>query len=276
MKKIALMIMMAGALSACGSLNKIDKQGDIVNQDVKWPKIEKNTYRVSGSQQGLWAADATLDQVQPGMNKSQLFSLLGRPHFGEGFIGVKEWNYNIMRPIDASLPKGPDNAKVCQLKTTFDKHMNVKQVMWNPVDCMVEVPKETPKIPTKQEQPKLERLSLSADFLFDFDKATLRPEASEALDQIVGKIKQRNTDFNEISVIGHTDRLGSDDYNRKLSERRALTVSTYLINAGVPAHRIQAFGAGETEPVKECEGTKPTPQLKACLQPNRRVEFAIY
>lgn len=274
MKHIALIAVSALALSACGSLNKISSDGHVQNEDVRWPKVERNHYQIGGKHQepGVWVTDAQLDLLQIGMGKAQVHSILGRPHFSEGFVGVREWNHNIMRMIDPSKPKGPDNAKVCQLKTVFDKHGVVQQFMWNPVDCMVEVPKEIPKVP---ETPKLERLNLSADFLFDFDSAKLRPEASEALDKVVQAVKARNTEFSNITIVGHTDRLGSDAYNQKLSERRALSVATYLIEHGVPAHRTTAFGAGESEPVKDCVGEKPTAELKACLQPNRRVGIDI-
>ena len=74
-------------------------------------------------------------------------------------------------------------------------------------------------------------------------------------------------------VTGHTDRIGSDAYNQKLSERRANQVKDYLAAQGVDSGIISSAGKGESEPVVQCEGNKATKKLISCLQPNRRVEI---
>ena len=74
-------------------------------------------------------------------------------------------------------------------------------------------------------------------------------------------------------VTGHTDRIGSDAYNQKLSERRANQVKAYLASQGVAESIIEAVGKGESEPVVQCVGNKTTKKLVSCLQPNRRVEI---
>ena len=73
-------------------------------------------------------------------------------------------------------------------------------------------------------------------------------------------------------VIGHTDRIGSDQSNLALSQRRADTVRAFLVREGVPAAAISATGMGELKPVKQCEDSMES-ELVACLQPNRRVEI---
>ena len=82
-----------------------------------------------------------------------------------------------------------------------------------------------------------------------------------------------------ITVTGYTDRIGSHEYNLKLSARRAETVKSYLVEiAGIPADKVTAQGADGSDPVTkpdECPGQKRTPQLIACLQPDRRVDVEV-
>ncbi len=116
-------------------------------------------------------------------------------------------------------------------------------------------------------------ITLNADAFFDFDKYALRKEGKASLDQLVKDMKLDQVEY--ITVVGHTDRIGSKEYNQKLSERRADTVKNYLISKGVPAAKIKASGVGLTQPVKECPGTKATPALIKCLQPNRRAVITV-
>ena len=76
----------------------------------------------------------------------------------------------------------------------------------------------------------------------------------------------------QIVIVGHTDRLGSDEYNQKLSERRADAVKSYIASKGVEAGRLQVVGKGESEPVVQCTETKKAALIE-CLKPNRRVEI---
>ncbi|MES2501406.1 MAG: OmpA family protein [Pseudomonadota bacterium] len=118
--------------------------------------------------------------------------------------------------------------------------------------------------------PQTETITVGAEKLFSFDKANLRDEGKAALDEAAAKIKA-NPEFKAVIVTGHTDRLGSDAYNQKLSERRANIVKDYLAAQGVDQSIIQAVGKGESEPVVECAGNSKTQKLITCLQPNRRV-----
>jgi len=121
-------------------------------------------------------------------------------------------------------------------------------------------------------QPVYEKVTLDADALFDFDKAVLRPAGRSTLDEFVGKLKVINP--STITAIGYTDRLGSNGYNKTLSEKRAAAVKTYLVSQGIMAGSVQATGMGETNPVTkagDCMGGKSA-KLIACLQPDRRVE----
>lgn len=112
-----------------------------------------------------------------------------------------------------------------------------------------------------------ETLVLSAETLFDYDKADLRPAGKAKLDTVAAKVKG-GAKVTEINVTGHTDSRGSNSYNQKLSERRAASVKTYLVSQGVDGSIIHTRGMGETAPVasnKTAEGR----------QQNRRVEVEI-
>ena len=121
------------------------------------------------------------------------------------------------------------------------------------------------------------RVSFSADTLFSFDRSEIGPQGKVALDQFAHELA--GTHFDAITVEGHTDRLGSQAYNQKLSMRRAEAVKNYLVSAGgVDAGRISAVGKSESQPVtkaEDCRGTKPAPKLIACLQPDRRVDVEV-
>lgn len=135
---------------------------------------------------------------------------------------------------------------------------------------------QAPAAPVAMPPPR-RRVSFEADSLFTFDKSDIRPEGRSALDKFVQEL--RGTEFDVISVEGHTDRLGSTAYNQRLSAQRAEAVKGYLVSAGgFPAAKVAAVGKGESTPVtkpEDCRGAKPSPKLIACLQPDRRVEAEV-
>lgn len=120
--------------------------------------------------------------------------------------------------------------------------------------------------------PQTETVTVSAEKLFGFDKANLKEEGRRVLEETAAKIKA-NPEITAVVVTGHTDRIGSEAYNQKLSERRAKQVADYLVAHGVSSSIITAEGKGKSEPVVQCDGKKVTKQLISCLQPNRRVEI---
>ena len=110
------------------------------------------------------------------------------------------------------------------------------------------------------------KIDLSADVLFDFDKADLKPTAEGKLNHLLTVVNSKPG--SRISIEGHTDLRGSDDYNQTLSLRRAESVRSWLVAHGVAAGRISATGAGESRPVR-------TGNTEADHQANRRVEIRI-
>ena len=124
-------------------------------------------------------------------------------------------------------------------------------------------------------RPAAEKVTFAADTLFDFDKATLRPEGQAKLDELVAKIKDIKLEV--IIAVGHADRFGTDKYNQRLSERRAASVKTYLVSKGMEPNRIYTEGKGKKQPVTkpdQCKGPKNA-KVIACLQPDRRVEVEV-
>lgn len=105
---------------------------------------------------------------------------------------------------------------------------------------------------------------IQADALFDFDKSVLRPDGRQSIDDAVGKL--RGVDLEMVIATGHTDSIGSDAYNQRLSERRAAAVKAYLESKGIPASKITTIGKGESQPV----ATNKTAEGR---QKNRRVDI---
>ena len=124
-----------------------------------------------------------------------------------------------------------------------------------------------------------EKIKLAADALFEFDKAVLLPAGKSKLDDLATKAK--NVKLEVILAIGHTDRIGGDAYNQKLSEKRAAAVKTYLVGKGVEANRVYTEGKGEKQPVTTGKCTNlgkdsgKNKKLVECLQPDRRVEIEV-
>jgi OmpA-OmpF porin, OOP family len=123
--------------------------------------------------------------------------------------------------------------------------------------------KETPPPPPT---PTSEKVSFQADALFDFDKAVLKTEGKAKLDDLAMKLKGINLEV--IIAVGHTDSVGTDEYNQKLSIRRSEAVKAYLMGKGVEANRIYTEGKGEKQPVAENK-------TSAGRASNRRVEIEV-
>jgi outer membrane protein OmpA-like peptidoglycan-associated protein len=117
--------------------------------------------------------------------------------------------------------------------------------------------------------PHFQRYTLSARELFEFDRSDLR-QPQPKLDEIATALKQ-NPQVAHVTITGHTDRLGAEEYNQKLSERRAQAVKQYLVAQGVEPARLAAVGRGESQPVVQCNEQGQSALIK-CLEPNRRVE----
>ena len=127
-------------------------------------------------------------------------------------------------------------------------------------------PKAAPAPAPAPQAPAASKVTYAADAFFDFDKATLKPAGKAKLDDLVGKVKGINLEV--IIAVGHTDSVGSDVYNQKLSVKRAESVKAYLVSKGIEKNRIYTEGKGEKQPVADNKTTEGRAK-------NRRVEIEV-
>ena len=131
----------------------------------------------------------------------------------------------------------------------------------------VEAPPAPKAAPAPAPQtPAASKVTYAADAFFDFDKATLKPAGKAKLDDLVGKVKGINLEV--IIAVGHTDSVGSDVYNQKLSVKRAESVKAYLVSKGIEKNRIYTEGKGEKQPVADNKTSEGRAK-------NRRVEIEV-
>jgi OmpA-OmpF porin, OOP family len=137
-------------------------------------------------------------------------------------------------------------------------------------------PAPVAKPEVKPEPPKKPAvMNLGSTELFEFNKAVLTQDARVKLDnEVVAKLKDLK-DVRYIIVNGHADRLGSPQYNQRLSEKRAEAVRAYLVSKGVDAAKVETLGFGKTLPIKACPDQKERKGLIECLSPNRRVVVEV-
>ena len=127
-------------------------------------------------------------------------------------------------------------------------------------------PAVAPRAAPAPKAPAASKVTYAADAFFDFDKATLKPAGKAKLDDLVGKVKGINLEV--IIAVGHTDSVGSDVYNQKLSVKRAESVKAYLVSKGIEKNRIYTEGKGEKQPVADNKTNEG--RVK-----NRRVEIEV-
>jgi OmpA-OmpF porin, OOP family len=137
-------------------------------------------------------------------------------------------------------------------------------------------PPAPPPAPAPAPAVSVQKITLAAKALFDFDKSVLKPEGKAAIDsEVISRLKDVSK-LELVLVTGHTDRIGTQAYNQKLSERRANTVRDYLVSRGVARDKIETLGMGKTQPVPGVVcNQKALKELIVCLAPNRRVEVEV-
>ncbi|MGR3806216.1 OmpA family protein [Pasteurella testudinis] len=238
--KKAFPLAAAFLLAACGNLSEVKKDG--TTDEPVWPKIEDAGVNFSGSQYGIWPNWDNVRMIEKGMNKDQLYYLIGRPHHAEGLFAVREWDY-----VFNYRQNGEH--KICQFKVLFDDDMNAQSFFWKPTGCN-------------------NQYELSGDFLFDFDAGNLNSKGKTTLDGVIKNLKEQNVQA--VEIAGYTDRLGSDSYNQTLSQKRADVVKAYFVQQGFAPSAVTAIGRGKADQVVACE-TEQGQALRDCLKPNRRV-----
>ncbi|MCP5266174.1 MAG: OmpA family protein [Burkholderiaceae bacterium] len=129
------------------------------------------------------------------------------------------------------------------------------------------IPRAVPRpAPAPAPAPRAEKVTFAADAFFDFDKAVLKPEGKSSLDGVVSKLS--GVALEVIIAVGHTDSIGPDRYNQRLSVRRAEAVKAYLVSKGIEANRVYTEGKGEKQPVA-------SNKTKDGRAKNRRVEIEV-
>jgi OOP family OmpA-OmpF porin len=249
---------------------------------------------------------ASVAKVRPGLAKDKLYALLGPPHFDEGFVGVREWDYIFtFKNIELNMEE------TCQFKIIYGPQMRVQETFWKPAECSWYAAENSVALPTNKPLEKVgqheqalpseqkvgpanasqeafstkreketilvSRLRINADGLFAFDESEMRnllPGGKARLDHALTEIKDKG-DLVSIKVLGYTDRLGSEQYNLALSEARAKAIKHYLVSQGIQTDKIIANGLGETAPLVTCESQVRNAALIACLQANRRFEIEV-
>jgi OmpA-OmpF porin, OOP family len=114
--------------------------------------------------------------------------------------------------------------------------------------------------------PAATKVTYAADAFFDFNKSVIKPAGKAKLDDLVGKIKDINLEV--IIAVGHTDSVGGDAYNQKLSVRRSEAVKAYLVSKGIEKNRVYTEGKGEKQPVADNKTSEGRAK-------NRRVEIEV-
>ena len=120
--------------------------------------------------------------------------------------------------------------------------------------------------PAAPAAPATEKVSFAADAFFDFNKTALKPEGKAKLDDLADKVKGLNLEV--VIAVGHTDSVGSDAYNEKLSVKRSEAVKAYLADKGIDASKIYTEGKGEKQPVADNKSADGRAK-------NRRVEIEV-
>ncbi len=123
-----------------------------------------------------------------------------------------------------------------------------------------------PEVKPAPVAPVATKVTYAADAFFDFNKAVIKPEGKAKLDDLVGKVKGINLEV--VIATGHTDSIGSDAYNQKLSMKRSEAVKAYLVSKGIEKSRVYTEGKGEKQPVADNK-------TKAGQAKNRRVEIEV-
>ncbi len=211
--------------------------------------------------------------------------LQGYAPFLEAGVGVQavlsdQWSlqldfrreHGFLRNSDFGSNGNNNNYLSLGISYSFDKSPTLavaKAAPTPPPAPIVAIAPPPPPPPAPAPAPRFEKIVLSSTELFGFNQSTLHMPQPK-LDEIA-RVLNNNTQVSNIVIDGYTDRLGSDKYNQKLSEKRANAVKDYLVSKGIDASRLSAVGKGKANPVVECSQKKHA-ELITCLEPNRRVE----
>lgn len=217
----------------------------------------------------VWRADSTQTNANFGRISNHDTGVSPLAAVGVEYALTKDWatrlDYQWVNNIGDAGTVGtrPDNA---MLSVGVSYRFGQDDV----APVVAPAPAPAPVVETK-------RFTLKSDVLFTFNKAALKPEGQQALDQLYTQLSNLDPKDGTVVVLGYTDRIGSEQYNQKLSEKRAQSVVDYLVSKGIPTNKISARGEGKANPVtgNTCDSVKARKALIDCLAPDRRVEIEV-
>ena len=254
--RLALLVAGLTLLSACTrSVSDVNAEGKTDN-----PVFPEKTDAVR--KDGSFVNVDNLKQLRPGLTKAQVYELIGVPHFDEGVFRVKEWDYIF------HFTQPNKTVRTCQFKVLFDSDMKAQSFFFLPENCM------TPAAPSKPVVVAPVQKELNAESLFAFASGLLSADGVQHVSHLANELKEESLDGKRILITAHTDRIGKPASNMTLSQKRAESVKSLLVEKGIPAEKIDTKGVGDTQPRVFCPG-KTSPAVIDCLAPNRRMTLDI-
>ncbi|MCK7230002.1 OmpA family protein [Enterobacter asburiae] len=253
--RLALVMSGMALLSACShSVSDVDSQGKTAN-----PVFPQASSAVR--EEGSFVNIDNLKQMRAGLTKPQVYELIGVPHFKEGIIRVKEWDYIF------HFTQSDKSVLTCQYKVLFDSNMTAQSFFFQPEDCLSRLKAPVAPVPPVHKE-------ISGSSLFAFGSAALSMEGVSQVTQLARELKGASLEDKRVVVTGHTDRIGNPVKNQQLSLARAESVKSILIQQGIPVSVIEIRGMGDAMPRVNCPG-KTSPSVIECLAPNRRMAVDV-
>lgn len=235
------------------SISDFDDHGEI--RKVVFPSLSTST-----KNEGVLISRSELKKIRTGMTKSQVYDVLGVPHFREGVLKVKEWDYIL------NIVRDDNTIATCRMKMIFNSSLKVNKIITLPYGCMKE----------KNNESKSISKILNASASFEFGSEILNSIGKNELDKLVEQIQNENVDLNasKIYITGYTDIIGNKKDNYQLSFARASAVKKYMMEKGFPSNSMFIKGEGDKDPLVECNNISFY-ELVNCLAPNRRVLISL-
>ncbi|MFA8356912.1 OmpA family protein [Burkholderia ubonensis] len=231
---------------------------------------------------GMALQPDALKKLKSGMSKDQIRDVLGDRQYNEDdFATWHRWDYLFQ------LPDKNGEMRRCQYQVRFfgghayggywaDRRCRDMAAQYADASGLGVVD-AAPCKPVDLAAPLPEKVDLSADTLFPFDKGSfddISTDGRKQLSDLIAFFKARISAINRLVITGYTDRLGGDEHNDRLSSERARAISDYMIAEGIPAAKITALGKGAADPIVVCNNDDQIDLIR-CLQKNRRVEIRI-